>query len=133
MNKLQKVAMSASAAVSGLLASAGVAMAQLGTVVVPEKGFAKSLGSIFSSALNLVVLIAAVLVFLYLIMGGIEWITSGGDKGQTEKARNKITAAIIGLIILAASYALLQLVLSLLGFTGGINEVFQFGIKPINN
>lgn len=132
MNKLQKIAMSATGAFSGLFASASVVMAQLGTVIVPDRGYAPNLGAVISSALNIVMLIAAILVFLYLIMGGIEWITSGGDKGQTEKARNKITAAIIGLIILAASYALLQLALTLLGFSNGINEVFEYGINPIN-
>jgi len=38
----------------------------------------------------------------------------------------------VGLIVLAASYALLQLALSLLGFSGGIQEVFNTGIRPIN-
>ncbi|MCL4208728.1 hypothetical protein KJZ63_03825 [Patescibacteria group bacterium] len=77
-----------------------------------------------NKALQFVLVIAALLVFLYLIWGGIEWITSGGDKGKTESARNKITAAVIGLIVVAASFAILQLALTFLG-VGNINEVID--------
>ena len=62
-------------------------------------------------------MIAALLVLFYLIWGGIEWITAGGDKGKVEKARNRITQAIIGLIVLAASTAILSLVQGFLGVT----------------
>lgn len=131
MTKTKKMLLTASVAASTYFTAAMPALAQLGEIEVPE-GYASNFGTIISSLLNLVMIIAAILVFLYLIMGGIEWITSGGDKGKTESARNKITAAIIGLIILAASYAILQLALSLLGFEGGLGDVFnQENLKPI--
>lgn len=132
MNKIQKLSLGVSAAVSGMMLSATQALAQLGQVEIPDQGYASDIGAIISSMLNLVMLIAAILVFMYLIWGGIEWITSGGDKSKTENARNKITAAIVGLIVLAASYALLQLALSLLGFSGGFTELFNQGVTPIN-
>lgn len=132
MNKIQKLSLGVSAAVSGMMLSATQALAQLGQVEIPDQGYASDIGAIISSMLNLVMLIAAILVFMYLIWGGIEWITSGGDKPKTENARNKITAAIVGLIVLAASYALLQLALSLLGFSGGFTELFNQGVTPIN-
>lgn len=87
------------------------------SITTPD-GFATNFGSLLSGVLTIVMIIAALLVFFYLILGGIEWITSGGDKGKTESARNKITAAVIGLIVLAASYAILNLALSFLGFSG---------------
>lgn len=132
MNKVQKLYTGVGTSLATLALSASQASAQIGTIDVPEKGFATSIGGLINSGLNLVMLLAAILVFGYLIWGGIEWITSGGDKGQTEKARNKITAAIVGLVVLAASYAILQLALSFLGFSGGIQEVFNTGIRPIN-
>lgn len=133
MTKTKKMLLTASVAASTYFTAAMPALAQLGEIEVPE-GYASNFGTIISSLLNLVMIIAAILVFLYLIMGGIEWITSGGDKGKTESARNKITAAIIGLIILAASYAILQLALSLLGFEGGLGDVFnQENLKPITD
>jgi len=131
MNKLQKLYTGATAAGTAALLSASPVFAQLGTLDIPQQGYAKSVGSLISSILNLVMLVAALLVFMYLILGGIEWITSGGDKSKTEGARNKITSAIIGLIVLAASYALLQLALTFLGFSGGLEEVFNRPVRPI--
>ncbi len=96
--------------------------------ITPGTGFATSIGGLLNGVLSFVMVIAALLVFFYLIWGGIEWITSGGDKGKTENARNKITAAVIGLIVLAASYAILQLILNFLGF-GSVNDIFTEGVN----
>jgi len=60
--------------------------------------------------------IAALLVFIYLLWGAIGWITAGGDKGKIETARNKITTAVIGVVVLAsvvAIFKVLQLVLGI--------------------
>ncbi|MEA2057015.1 MAG: hypothetical protein U9O78_04930 [Patescibacteria group bacterium] len=125
MKKIKKVVFSSVGALTATAMSASPALAQLGEVAVPSQGYAANIGGLISGLLNLVMVIAAILVFLYLIWGGIEWITSGGDKSKTESARNKITSAVIGLVVLTASYALLQLALNFLGFSGGINDVFD--------
>lgn len=83
-------------------------------ITLPE-GFATDPISFINSLLRMVLVISALLTFLYLIWGGIDWITSGGDKAKGEAARSKITAAVIGLIIVASSYAVLQLSLNFLG------------------
>ncbi len=79
------------------------------------KGFFADGPSLISRLLSIVMVIGVILVFAYLVLGGIEYITSGGEKGKTEAARNKITSAVIGLIILASSYAILTIVLKFLG------------------
>lgn len=68
---------------------------------------------------NLIILIfvIAVLVFFFMfIVGGIQWMTSGGDKAATESAKGKLTAALIGLIIVFAVYAILTLIKTFFGF-----------------
>jgi len=75
------------------------------------------LGSLISAVVGTMLIIAALLAFLYLIMGGISWITSGGDKANLETARNKITHAIVGLIIVGAAWAIMILVQNFLGVT----------------
>jgi hypothetical protein len=45
-----------------------------------------------------------------LIVGAIQWISSGGDKQGVETARGKVTSALIGLVILLAVFAILQLI-----------------------
>ncbi len=68
------------------------------------------------SAVLLIVLILAALAFLFmLILGGIRYITSGGDKGSTESARSQITAALIGLVIVFAAWAIVSLVSTFFG------------------
>ncbi len=122
---LQKAYIYGATALAGLSSFATIAHAQLGDVEVNVgTGFFDDIGVLISGLLNFVMVIAALLVFMYLIFGGIEWITSGGDKGKTESARNKITAAVVGLIVLAASYAILLLVLNFIGFSS-LNEVFD--------
>lgn len=79
----------------------------------PGGGFGAFLGTLLSA----VMAIAALMVLLYLMWGAIEWITSGGDKGKLESARNKITQSIIGLIVLAATLAIFMLVQNFLGIS----------------
>ena len=65
---------------------------------------------IISSVISIVMVIAAVLFFFMLVIGGIKWITSGGDKAQTEGARNQITAALVGLVIVFSAWAIIKLI-----------------------
>jgi hypothetical protein len=51
------------------------------------------------------------------IMGGINWMSSGGDKGQAEAARNKVTSALVGLIILFSIFGIINLVSCFFGTT----------------
>lgn len=76
-----------------------------------DGGFGIWFGNIMTAAMTL----AAVLVFGFMIWGAIEWITSSGDKSKVESARNKISNAVIGLIILAATTALFIVVEEFLG------------------
>jgi len=82
-----------------------------------------SFANLISYAIQLVLIVAAVLFFFLLVLGGIKWITSGGDKGQTEGARNQITAALVGLVIVFAAWAIVQLVETFFGVSilSGLN------------
>ena len=63
-----------------------------------------------SAGIQLILIISAIVFFFILVLGGVKWITSGGDKGQTEAARNQITAALVGLVIVFAAWAIIQLI-----------------------
>lgn len=76
------------------------------------------LGKFISGLISIALIIAGILTFTFLVWGGIEWLTSGGDKGRTENARNRITAALVGLAIIAASYAIMLLIQNVLGLSG---------------
>lgn len=79
--------------------------------VVKIVDFGKFLGSLVGVAL----LLAALAAFFYLIWGGIQWITSGGDKTAVEAAQHRIQAALLGLLITFATWALFTVIGGFLG------------------
>ena len=85
----------------------------------------KDLGSFFFNLLQLILAIGSLAAFFYLAWGGIEFITSGGNQESIKSAKSKMTQAIVGLVILAAIWAIWRLVLYFLGLssttTGPIN------------
>ena len=74
---------------------------KLGSLTIP---------SIVSAFVKFSLVIAAIIFFFILVVGGIRWIASGGDKAQTEAARNQITAALVGLVIVFAAWAIIALI-----------------------
>jgi len=86
---------------------------QLGTLTI---------GGIVAAAIKLVLVIAALVFFFILVIGGIRWIASGGDKANTEAARSQITAALVGLVIVFAAWAIVAL----------INTFFHINIFELN-
>lgn len=86
-------------------------------IATPQNVQITDFGKLISALVGTLLIIAALLAFLFLIMGGIQWITSGGDKAGMEAARNKITHAIVGLIIVGAAWAIMILVQNFLGIT----------------
>lgn len=87
-----------------------------GTITNPALGSLgnQSGGSFFQkfipAAINLAFVIGAIIFVFMLITGGIQWISSGGEKTALESARSRITNALVGLIILFAAYAVLNFV-----------------------
>jgi TRAP-type C4-dicarboxylate transport system permease small subunit len=65
---------------------------------------------VIAALIKFTVVIAALIFFFMLVIGGIKWIASGGDKAQTESARNQITAALVGLVIVFAAWAIVALI-----------------------
>lgn len=59
------------------------------------------------STLNILLGSAGIISFVFLLWGGIQWITSGGDKEAIEKARRKILYALTGLAIIFSAYTVL--------------------------
>ncbi len=60
-------------------------------------------------------IVAGVITFLYLVWGGIDYLSAGGDKGKIESGQKKISSAIIGLAIVASSWAVYQIILVFFG------------------
>jgi hypothetical protein len=88
------------------------------TKIENEEGgqlFKPNLGTYINVLLRVASIIGAIGTLAFLILGGVEWVTSGGDKSKLESAKGKITSAIIGLLILAAVWAIWTIVLRVFG------------------
>lgn len=92
----------------------------------PDNYKIDDVSTIIGSGIQIALILAGLLTLVFLIWGGVQWILSGGDKAEYEKARGKITAALIGLIIVAASWAIMTLIGKVLGF-----DVFNFEIPTL--
>lgn len=83
--------------------------------------------------INTMFYIGTFLAVAYLMYGGIRWITSRGDKQGVEAARKHIMAAIMGIIVVAGAFFILQVVFNVLGADNPISKNFQLPtLKNIN-
>lgn len=76
--------------------------------------------------INLIFGTAIFLAIVYLMFGGVRWITSRGDKLGVAEARKHIIAAIVGLVVVVGTFFIINLVFTLLGsdknpLKGGFN------------
>lgn len=65
----------------------------------------KPMTTIIGGINNGLLALAAGLAILFLIIGGISYLRSLGDSEQLEKAKNTISYAILGLVIILISYS----------------------------
>lgn len=73
-----------------------------------QSSVAVIIGRIVSAALGLV----GTVFLLLMLYAGVMWMTARGNADRAEKAKDTITRAVIGLIIIAASYAITSFVIT---------------------
>ena len=84
------------------------------------------LEDVFESVVTSLLALGGIVLFLMLLSGGFKYLTSGGDPKAVEGAKNTLTYAIGGLVLLAFSYLILVIIGT---FTGA--DVTNFVIfKP---
>ena len=93
--------------------------------ITPPPGALTEISAIVSGAIQLILIVAGLIAFVYLLLGGIKWITSGGDSAAVETARNQIIQALIGLIVVFAAWGLIVLVEQMIGVCLGFNCPFD--------
>lgn len=83
-----------------------------------------TLGGTISAIIPYLFGIAGFLLLLYLIFGGFSYMMSAGDPKAAESAKQKITNAVIGFVIIFVAYWLVQILGVVLGITQ-FREVFK--------
>lgn len=68
----------------------------------PSVAFANMIVMVWRTAITL----GSLAVLVMLVMGGLGWITAGGDKGKIEQSRDRMTQSVIGLLVLIGTLAI---------------------------
>ena len=66
------------------------------------------LGTVVSRAIDWVLYAAAIVAVIYLIYGGILYITAGGDAEKATKGRTAVINAVIGIIIIVLALVIIR-------------------------
>lgn len=66
-------------------------------------------------AVRLSLVVAGTSSFFFLVWGSTQWILAGGDKEGIDKARKKITGALIGLSLVLSTFAIVKLMQIIFG------------------
>jgi TRAP-type C4-dicarboxylate transport system permease small subunit len=72
---------------------------------------ARNLPATILGIVNFILIIVGVLALAYLVYGGFLYITSHGDESQTEKAKNVIVYAVVGILVIGIAAALVNFVI----------------------
>lgn len=67
-----------------------------------------ALPTIITNILYVIIGVAGLIAVIYIIIGGINYMTSAGDTSKLEKAKKTILYACIGLIICALAFAIVN-------------------------
>jgi len=79
------------------------------------RGGPNELQKVISFGVTSLLIVATLLSLAFLIMGGIQWTMSGGDKTAVDAARKKLTYAIIGLVVTFSAFLIINIVGSFFG------------------
>lgn len=81
------------------------------------------LPAIFSNVVTAALVFSGVIAVFFIIFAGIKYITSAGDPKQVEGAKQTLTFAIVGLLVVLFSF----LIINFIGYVTGADCINQFG------
>lgn len=69
-----------------------------------------ALATLVANLFRVAIVVGGIALLLMLVIGGLQWILAGGDKGKVEEARNRITNAILGIVVLISAVAIISFI-----------------------
>ena len=70
------------------------------------------INKVIQQVINILSIIVGVIAVIMIIIGGLRYITSGGDSNNISGAKNTIIYAVIGLVVVAMAQVIVRFVLS---------------------
>lgn len=72
----------------------------------------ETVNGLVTTIINIFSVIVGIVAVIMIVFGGFKYITSGGDSGNIQTAKNTILFAIVGLIIVAMAQIIVKFVLA---------------------
>jgi len=88
-----------------------------------QLGNISSLSDAFGLVINVILGVGVALTIIFLILGGIQYITSKGDQKAAQDARTSLTNAVIGFIVVIGAFTIRTVLLSVIGVDEGQLDV----------
>lgn len=82
-----------------------------GTSCQANAGAENRVNRLITSIVNIISVIVGIIAVIMIIIGGLKFITSGGDSGKVSSAKSTILYALVGLIIVALAQFIVRFVL----------------------
>jgi hypothetical protein len=101
----------------GKIADIGTDFFGYSHVLTTGGGLSKFVGTIVQN----LIAVAGVLLLILIVYSGVSMVTSAGNPQSFERARNNLTSAIIGFIIVVAAWFIVQAIQTSTGFTNITN------------
>ncbi len=85
---------------------------------VSDADAAGGVNEVIETVINIFSIVVGVIAVIMIIVGGLKYITSGGDSGNITGAKNTILYAIVGLVVVALAQIIVRFVLTETGDLG---------------
>lgn len=83
-----------------------------------DTGATEKVNDIVRLVINIFSIVVGVISVIMIIIGGLKYITSGGDSGNVTGAKNTILYAVIGLVVVALAQFIVRFVLAKVSTAG---------------
>jgi hypothetical protein len=86
-----------------------------GKTSLESSGVSTQFSSILSTVVTTLTVVGGLAFVIFFTLGGLKWLTSGGDKGKVQEAQTQMTQGVIGLVAIVAGLFIVGLVGGVLG------------------
>lgn len=73
----------------------------------------QSLPELIANVIRLMLLFAGAIAVVFVIIGGYQYLTSGGNEEQAEKGKKTLINAIIGVVVVVLAYVIINVIVNL--------------------
>ena len=79
----------------------------------------QSLSDLVANVIRILLIFAGVIAIVFVIIGGYQYVVSGGNEETAEKGKKTLINAIIGIVVIVLAYAIINVIVNLVGSNSG--------------